>query len=305
MFRFAFLVCLIGPSVYSLDIFLSIQIPIVTIISLLYSITFIDLSEIKGGRTWLWSRGCFLFKIFKKRFNIKIIKTIDLDSEQQYIFGIHPHGILPFGTMSAIADYEHDNSFDSLFPGIRYRILTASFCFYIPIYRDFFLGFGAIDAARFSAMHTFNKGYSLVLYPGGATEALYSDPDKDILLLKKRKGFIRLALMCGASLVPIFGFNENNTFSQFDTKNSYVVSLKQWFQNLFGISLPLLKNIIPRKVPITVVVGSPIKVPKIDNPIDKDIQKYLDIYIQNITNLYSKYAKDYNIDQVSNELKIL
>ena len=45
-----------------------------------------------------------------------------------------------------------------------------------------------------------------IIMPTAATEALYGDPSKDVVYLKKRTGFIRLALETGASLVPVFSF---------------------------------------------------------------------------------------------------
>ncbi len=47
---------------------------------------------------------------------------------------------------------------------------------------------------------------SLALVPGGATEALYSHPSRDVVYLRKRGGFVKLALETGAHLLPVFSF---------------------------------------------------------------------------------------------------
>lgn len=39
-----------------------------------------------------------------------------------------------------------------------------------------------------------------------ATEALYCHPEKDIVYLKKRRGFVKLALETGSCLVPVYSF---------------------------------------------------------------------------------------------------
>lgn len=44
---------------------------------------------------------------------------------------------------------------------------------------------------------------------GGAAEALYAFPGKYDLVLKKRLGFIRVAIRNGACLVPVISFGEN------------------------------------------------------------------------------------------------
>ncbi len=47
--------------------------------------------------------------------------------------------------------------------------------------------------------------------PGGATEALYASPGRNTVVLKKRLGFVKLAIQKGAYLVPVYAFGENNT----------------------------------------------------------------------------------------------
>ena len=101
-------------------------------------------------------------------FSLLNIRTAALNPKETYIFGLHPHGLLPFGGFSSfLASSGGDNSFTSLFPGIEVRLLVASFCFFIPIYRDILLGLGAVDASRFSADRVLESGYSVVVVPGG------------------------------------------------------------------------------------------------------------------------------------------
>lgn len=171
-------------------------------------LTFIDLSEIKGGRSFIWGKKFPIFSFFLKRLGVELVKTANLDPSKTYVFGIHPHGILPFGSLSALICGDK-SGFNRLFPGVRFRFLAASFCFYIPVYRDVLLGSGVIDAARYSAKNAIKRGFSLALVPGGATEALFSSPRQDVLYLKKRKGFIKLAIETGCSLVPVFSFVTN------------------------------------------------------------------------------------------------
>lgn len=50
-------------------------------------------------------------------------------------------------------------SFTSLFPGINFRALAATFCFYLPGYRELLLAGGVVDAARYSAKRILGLGY--------------------------------------------------------------------------------------------------------------------------------------------------
>ena len=57
------------------------------------------------------------------------------------------------------------------------------------------------------------KGQSIMLAIGGATESLYAGPGTMDLVLCRRKGFVRVALQTGASLVPVINFGENKVYS--------------------------------------------------------------------------------------------
>ena len=56
------------------------------------------------------------------------------------------------------------------------------------------------------------KGIATVLVPGGARESLNGDKDQIKLVLKKRKGFIKLAIKHGVPLVPTFSFGEQRVY---------------------------------------------------------------------------------------------
>lgn len=114
----------------------------------------------------MFGRGSFVWKYLKKKLSVRCVKTADLDPSKRYILGLHPHGILPLGGLTAFMDAGSDG-FSKLFPSVDFRILAASFCFYAPIYRDFLLSCGVIDASRFSAARALNGGKSLVIVPGG------------------------------------------------------------------------------------------------------------------------------------------
>lgn len=243
---------------------------------------------------WLW---------FARRFSLKIEKSVELDPKRQYIFGNHPHAILPFGSMVALNVASSPASkfygFDSLFPGLSFRTLAATFCFYVPVYRELCLYAGIVDAARYSARRVLRSGKSLMLIPGGATEALYCRPDEDIVYLTKRYGFVKLSLETGCDLVPIFSFNETNCWKilNLDEKNggslqrfcaSTLRHLKQRFQRITGLSLPIVLNAIPMKSKITVVVGRPIPVKKVEKPTEEQTRALLETYIGALRELHEK-----------------
>lgn len=300
--KFFFISIALGPLVYWIDSNL-FSFPILTPLFLIYIYTFVDLSEQSCGKKNPFVRKWRMWEYLKNYFSATLVKTCDLDPKKRYIFGIHPHGILPFGSQ-VILGHQCPGGFQDLFPGIDFRVLAASFCFFIPGYRDLLLWSGFVDAARYSAHRVLNSGLSIALVPGGATEALYADPHKDVVYLSPRKGFIRLALQHGASLVPCFTFNENNTYQQLQTSNRFITWAKFKFQRVFGISLPLITNIIPKRTKVTCVVGEPIDVPKFDDPPKEEVEKYLEIYKEKLVELYNKNKEKYN-DPPDKEIEII
>jgi 2-acylglycerol O-acyltransferase 2 len=53
-----------------------------------------------------------------------------------------------------------------------------------------------------------------VIVIGGATESLRAHPGTADLTLKRRLGFIKIAIREGADLVPVFSFGENDIYDQ-------------------------------------------------------------------------------------------
>jgi 2-acylglycerol O-acyltransferase 2 len=138
---------------------------------------------------------------------------------------------------------------------------------------------------------------SLVLVPGGAHEALYAHPNSFMLHLKERKGFVQCAITTGASLVPILGFGENELFETVDNTDttSILFKLQVFVLKKFSFSIPIPTHILPRKKPLTVVVGSPIDCSKIkcDDPSSSLINKIHAEYVQALTSLYEKNTEKY------------
>jgi hypothetical protein len=66
------------------------------------------------------------------------------------------------------------------------------------------------DSANSPPSFRAGPGSSLTIVVGGAAESLSAHPGTADLTLKRRKGFIKLAIRGGADLVPVFSFGEND-----------------------------------------------------------------------------------------------
>ena len=79
------------------------------------------------------------------------------------------------------------------------------------------------------------KGQSIMIAIGGATESLYSAPGTMHLVLRRRTGFVRVALQTGASLVPVINFGENELYST--VRGSSISGLRRFQMYAFFCAL--------------------------------------------------------------------
>lgn len=103
------------------------------------------------------------------------------------------------------------------FPGLRQHLATLDMHFKQPFRRELIAAFGAIGSSFRALRWVLERpegGQAVGLAVGGAEEALEAHPDSFKLCLERRRGFIRLALCTGCSLVPVYSFGETGTYSQ-------------------------------------------------------------------------------------------
>lgn len=152
-----------------------------------------------GGR---WSdrlRRLVICRYFTNYFPMKLIKSEDLDSNRNYIFGFHPHGAFAFGALGNFGtDATH---FSKLFPRIRPHLMLLHLQFLFPFTREILLYLGACCVSKESCEYFLRGkqglGHALVIIIGGAKEMYLTQAETMKLYLKSRKGFIKLALENG------------------------------------------------------------------------------------------------------------
>ncbi|KAJ8664057.1 hypothetical protein O0I10_000335 [Lichtheimia ornata] len=283
-------------------------------------ITFLytDKAPETGGRRFDWTRRWPLWKYFVDYFPAKLVKEHDLDPTGNYVFGYHPHGIISMGAFANFAT--EATGFSDLFPGIVPSLLTLASNFRLPLYRDLILSLGIASVSRQSceAILSSGPGRSIVIVIGGAAESLNARPGIADLTLKRRLGFIRLAIKHNASLVPVFSFGENDLYEQVDnSKGSALWKVQKKMQSLLGFTLPLFHargifnydvGIMPFRHPIVTVVGKPIAVPKLEagqkEPTHEQLVAVQEEYIKGLEAIYNKYKDVYAKDR-KQDLRII
>ncbi|XP_069001705.1 2-acylglycerol O-acyltransferase 3b [Embiotoca jacksoni] len=264
----------------------------------------------RGGRRTTFVRRWRVWEYFRDYFPIKLVKTADLSPNKNYIVGCHPHGIMSAGGFACFST--ESCGFTEAFPGVRSCMAVLAGLFKIPILRDYLMNAGLYPVSKPSLVHLLSKrgkGNAVVIVIGGAAESLASSPGVNAVVVKQRKGFVRIALEFGADLVPVYSFGENELFRQVIlSEGSVGRRLQDLFKKIMGFAPCLFVGerfaVLPYRTPITTVVGSPISVPKCVSPTEEEVDHYHTLYMEALTKLFHENKVSCGLSE-SHELRIL
>ncbi|KAL3895480.1 MAG: hypothetical protein SGCHY_004675, partial [Lobulomycetales sp.] len=230
----------------------------------------IDTAPETGGRQFHWLRRLPNWKWMSNFFPMRLVKTCDLDPKGNYMFAYHPHGIISLGAFCMFGT--EARSFSSVFPGIDLRVLTLSSNF-------------------------------TMLVPGGAAESLYAFPNRYDLVIKRRLGFIKLALKNGASLVPVIAFGETNVYDQVDNpKGSLIRTFQDFFQKYASFAPPFFHGrgvlqydfgILPHRRELICITGAPIPCARVADPSREQLLAHQKRYLDALEELFAAYKDEY------------
>lgn len=285
--------------------------PIVRAVMLVYSIwCFVDRTPSRGGWNLPWlKKFCHELSVYKYAFAFfgdksSIVKTCELDPKKNYVFAYHPHGIIglgagfTFGTGGA--------GFDQLYPGLNVSLMTLKQMFFSPFYREWLMAHGLVSCGRNTCLNILRgpPGRSLCLAVGGAREAIDAIPHVMDLTLKSRKGFVRVAVQTGASIVPVIGFGENELFNQLNS--GPIREVQNTIMDKLGFFLPLFwgrgifnytMGLLPHRKQLNIIIGSPIDCPKIEDMNTEEgrsmVNEVHEKYIIQLHKLYDDHKHEY------------
>mmetsp|Transcript_17933 Transcript_17933/g.40507 ORF Transcript_17933/g.40507 Transcript_17933/m.40507 type:complete len:186 (+) Transcript_17933:187-744(+) len=151
-----------------------------------------------------------------------------------------------------------------------------------------------VDKATFKGR--LERGESLTFSPGGVQEVLMLDPknpQRISIYLRPRKGFIKLALLNGSPIVPVFGFGFDGSYTPVVPKGKVVMFLSRRLGAvpLFYLGRWNIPFGIPRPHKITVCIGKAIDVPKIECPTSELIENYREIFLKELDALFHRHKE--------------
>jgi len=211
---------------------------------------------------WGKALGSWIMHKAREYFGLKLVFE---DKEKHTSCGpailvLEPHDVLPV-SIFALSDYLGYNEGHT---GIG---CLTSICFAIPLMKHIYTWASAASVDKSNILRLMKEGKTITVCPGGAQEVTYMTADEDdiTLYLKKRMGLVKLALQFGRPLIPVFTFNQRSTYS-FSIPTSPLIRaigkqlgfIPMVFYGVLGLPFSM-----PKPTPLTVVVGQPIPVPKV------------------------------------------
>lgn len=216
--------------------------------------------------------------------------TPALPAQDKSLYAFHPHGILTCGMAVNGAHHLRFAETDA-------RWLVAENLFWFPVLRDLlrWLEFDAVGKDTFVKL--MQSGQNIGFVPGGFEEATLYARGKHRVYLKKRFGFIKLALQHGYKVYPAYTFGEELTYTSFPyfltlrlKLNEFKVPGAAFFGSLWCFFMPR------SDVDLITVVGTPLQLPTIAQPTKDDVSKYHALYVTKLQTLFNRHKGAYATD---------
>ncbi|XP_075920827.1 diacylglycerol O-acyltransferase 2-like isoform X1 [Petromyzon marinus] len=269
----------------------------------------------RGGRRTNWVRNWDVWNYFRDYFPIKLVKTCELSPSRNFVIGYHPHGVMCIGAF--INFCTEATGFAQLFPGIHSYVATLAGNFRIPLYREYLMAGCLCPVSRGAIDHLLSRGppgNAVVIVVGGAAESLQGGALGDShhrVVLKGRKGFVRIALQQGADLVPVYSFGEGATFKQLVfAEGTWKRRAQVAFQKAMGFAPCIFHGravlnpdswgVLPLPTPILTVVGEPITVPHIPEPTAEEVDRYHALYVSGLQRVFNAHKVAYGLAESDN-----
>ncbi|XP_043662026.1 diacylglycerol O-acyltransferase 2 isoform X1 [Drosophila teissieri] len=271
--------------------------------------------SVVDGNGWMITRTNPLHRHYRDYFPVKLVKTAELPATKNYILASFPHGIL--GTGIGINMGLEISKWLELFPQVRPKLGTLDQHFHVPFMREVLRCWGLVSVSKEALIRMLSKsndpkhkdnrdGFTsnaVAILVGGAQEAMDSHPGQYILTLKNRKGFVRMAIRTGSSIVPSFSFGEVDIFDQVaNPPSSLLRKFQDFVKKLTGVS-PLIPvgrgffnytfGFLPFRRRIVQVVGAPIDVVMSDQPDSQYVDKVHGQVIEALEKLFDQYKDKY------------
>eukprot|EP00927_Polykrikos_kofoidii_P017926 TRINITY_DN18224_c0_g1_i1.p1 TRINITY_DN18224_c0_g1~~TRINITY_DN18224_c0_g1_i1.p1 ORF type:complete len:377 (-),score=50.40 TRINITY_DN18224_c0_g1_i1:129-1184(-) len=243
----------------------------------------LDGCELREGRPNQNRANSWIIRLLRKYFRLSLHNTdsvqerlMSISETGQAIFAVFPHGVN--SDFRGLMDGLLYDAFPRVFERASIRSLAASVLFKIPFIRGFCLDTSCVDASRKTAQHVLRKGHSVLVLPGGEEEQVETICGRERVFLKKRYGFLRLAIVHGTPVVPAYVFGCSDVY----WTSRLFHGARIWLVRNLHVAVPIYWGLpgfltyptplgFPLPVKQSVVFGEPILFRQNDAPTPEDI----------------------------------
>lgn len=237
------------------------------------------------AKSWLWLWWC-------RYFTLETVVEEPLDAANRpHIFASFPHGMFPIGPWLSLGVASR------ALPGARMCGVLASVLLRTPLLRHLYFSLGLRAADSKSIKHIITREHaSCQIIVGGIAEMFMADdPRYERVYLRRRTGFVRLAIKNGTPLVPVFYFGASRTLSKFSPAWLEQVSRKLkisllGFYGRWYVPVPYAR-------PIKMAVGRAIEVPapagENGEPSDEQVREMHAVFMRELEALYARHRPEW------------
>ncbi|CAI5476100.1 unnamed protein product [Closterium sp. Yama58-4] len=192
----------------------------------------------------------WLYPVVLRHFPVRMLfhDQSTLTFGKPYVIAVEPHSVLPVG-MAAFMCHPL---------AARGVAGATNVIFRVPLLRQCFQWTRVVPATRTVLSSVLQLGRPVIIVPGGVQECLFMAPGKEVVFIRQRVGFIRLALQHGVPVLPCFVFGQTSAYRWWRPEGEWY----RWVARKIGFAPILFWGIwgspIPFRTPITIVIGTPI-----------------------------------------------
>ncbi|KAJ1620276.1 diacylglycerol acyltransferase-domain-containing protein [Pavlovales sp. CCMP2436] len=226
------------------------------------------------GRSWV-------FESWRAYFGWETVQEAALVPGERYLLAEFPHALYPVGQLLSYGVIDH------LSRTHKVSGVVATVLLHTPVLRHFYYATGTRAADAKSIQRILKEGGNAAVVVGGIAEMFMDTSDAERIYLKRRAGFVKLAIREGAHIVPVFFFGNTKTMAKLNSpilraisrrvKMSIVIFYGRW-----GTPIPF-------RHPIKMVLGSPIRVTQAAEPSAEEVEETLARVVDAMAKLYEKH----------------
>jgi 2-acylglycerol O-acyltransferase 2 len=211
-----------------------------------------------------------------------------------HLIGLEPHSVLPLSIVAFANYFFYTESTPTCVRDSR--ALATPAIFVVPFLRQLWTWLGMEPISKEAMLRVLRNGQTALFIPGGVEECLEMRRGTETAYLRKRFGFIKIAMRTGARLMPAFAFGQTETYS-YARLGPPVCSERMVRRIARAIQVaPMafwgkLGSFIPRRVALRVVVGRPIEVAKVEDPTNEQVAAKLEEFIGEMQRLHETHKE--------------